>query len=99
MALNMISTGAMVLAGKVYENLMVDLIPWSDKLVERGRGMIMEVAGLDYEAAAALLDEAGGVKTALCMALGGCGRAEAEARLEAAGGLLRRALERNPGAD
>lgn len=93
MALNMISTGAMVLTGKIYGNLMVDLAPWSRKLVERGRGMIMEVAGLDYEAASTLLDEAGGVKTALCMALAGLDREAAEARLAEAGGMLRLAVD------
>jgi N-acetylmuramic acid 6-phosphate etherase len=91
--LNMISTAAWVLAGKVYGNRMVDLQATSAKLVERGRGLLMELAGLDYAAAAALLEAAGGsVKTALLMQLGPSCRAEAEARLAAAGGHLRRAL-------
>ncbi|MBM4117563.1 N-acetylmuramic acid 6-phosphate etherase [bacterium] len=93
LALNLISTAAWVLAGKVYGNRMVDLQAASEKLRERARGLLVELAGLDYAAASALLEAAGGsVKTALCMQLGGCSRAQAQARLAAAGGQLRRAL-------
>jgi N-acetylmuramic acid 6-phosphate etherase len=94
MTLNMISTAAMILTGKVYTNLMVDLKPLSEKLVERSRGVVAAVTGLDYDAAAALLQRADGrVKVALLMHLGACDADEAAARLDAAGGHLRRALE------
>jgi len=97
LVLNMISTAAWVLAGKVYGNRMVDLQATSAKLIERSRGLLMELAGLDYATATALLEAAGGsVKTALMMQLGGCPRAEAEARLAAAAGQLRRALAAAP---
>ena len=97
LVLNMISTAAWVLAGKVYGNRMVDLTATSAKLVERSRGLLMELAGLDYAAASALLEAAGGsVKTALLMQLGACTRAAAEARLAAANGHLRRALAAAP---
>lgn len=93
MTLNMISTGAMVLTGRVYGNLMVDLMPMSEKLEERSRGLIMTVTGVDYDRAAELLKAAGGVKCALLMEMAGVDRAEAEGRLEAAEGHLRRTLE------
>lgn len=93
MTLNMISTAAMVLTGRVYGNLMVDLVPWSEKLEERSRGLIMTVTGVSYERAGELLAEAGGVKCALLMELAGISKALAEGRLEAAGGHLRKALE------
>jgi N-acetylmuramic acid 6-phosphate etherase len=93
LALNMISNTAMILSGKVYGNRMVDLDALSEKLVERGRGLIMDLTDLDYPAAAALLGAADGhVKTALLMHLSGCEAAAARSRLDAAGGHLRRAL-------
>ena len=93
MALNMNSTTAMVLQGKTYGNLMVDLQATSDKLAARSRKIIMSVVGVDYETADSLLAEAGGsVKTALVMGLLGVSRSEAERRLAEAGGFVRRAL-------
>jgi N-acetylmuramic acid 6-phosphate etherase len=93
MILNMITTASMVRMGKVYENLMVDLKPNSDKLIERGKGIVMLLAGLDYDAAAALYDAAGrSVKTAVLMGRLKVTREEAERRLEAADGFLAHAL-------
>jgi N-acetylmuramic acid 6-phosphate etherase len=89
----MISTTAMIRLGKVYENLMVDLRPLSDKLTERSKGILMQLLQCSYDEAAALLTQAhGSVKRALFMGLAGCEAAEAEARLQEAGGVLRRAL-------
>lgn len=69
---NMISTELMVKAGKVYGNLMVDVRPTNEKLVERARRIVSEVAGVDAETAAALLDECGrDVKIAICRAISG----------------------------
>ena len=93
MTLNMITTAAMVLTGRVYGNLMVDLVPWSEKLEERSRGLIMTVTGVDYERAGELLKVAGGVKCALLMQMAGLDREAAELRLSKAEGHLRRALE------
>ena len=93
LVLNMISTATMVRLGKLYENMMVDLLATSQKLVERGRRTLMTVTGLDYDAACARLDEAGGsVKTAIVMTLAQVDRAVAEARLAAAGGFVREAV-------
>ena len=41
MVLNMITTGAMIRQGKVYENVMVDLMLTNAKLVERAKRIIM----------------------------------------------------------
>lgn len=93
MVLNMISTAAMVKLGKVYENLMVDLEPNSSKLIERGKGIIMVLAGLDYAAAEALYDASGrNVKVAVVMARLGVDRDAAEKRLAEANGFIARAL-------
>lgn len=92
--LNMITTATMVRLGKIYENMMVDLMATSQKLVERGRRTLMTVTGLDYEAACTRLDTAGGsVKVAIVMTLGNTGAGEARARLERAAGFVRGALE------
>ena len=94
LVLNMLTTATMVRLGKIYENMMVDLMATSRKLVERGRRTLMTVTGLDYEAACARLDEAqGSVKVAIVMTLAGVDAGDARARLERAGGFVRAALE------
>jgi len=93
LVLNMISTASMVKLGKVYENLMVDLRPNSEKLVARGKGIVMMLAGLDYKEAEAVYESSGrNVKVAVLMARKGASRAEAEKALHEAGGFLARAL-------
>ena len=97
LVLNMITTSAFVRIGKAYENMMVDLMATSEKLVERSRRTVLLVTGVDYAAASRAIEAAGGsVKTAIVMVKLGCPRAEAEARLAAAGGFVRRALEGAP---
>ena len=94
LVLNMITTAAFVRVGKVYENMMVDLMATSEKLVERSRRTVMTVTGVSREEAARAIEAAGkSVKTAIVMLQARCTRAEAEARLERARGFVRRALE------
>ena len=94
MMLTMITTTAMVRWGKTYENLMVDVAPTSQKLIERAKGLVMELGAIDYEEAGVLLDQTGfRVKPAVIMARAEVSLEEAERRLEAAGGRLRLALE------
>lgn len=50
-ALNIISTGAMVALGKVRGNSMIDLQIMSRKLRDRAIRLVSEIAGCDYEAA------------------------------------------------
>src|SRR5207244_13642469 len=79
--LNMITTAAFVRMGKAYENMMVDLMATSQKLVERSRRTVMTVTGVDYSTAAPTIEAAGKrVNTAIVMFKLGCGREEAEAR-------------------
>lgn len=92
LVLNTISTGAMIRLGKVYGNLMVDLMALSDKLKDRGERIVMECAAVDRPRARAAIEQAGGsVKVAIVMAKKGVGRDEAKQLLEAAGGFVRRA--------
>jgi len=89
LVLNTLTTGAMVLLGKVHGNLMVDLQVTCLKLQDRGERILMETAGVGREEARTLLEEAGGsVKLALLMALLGVGREEGARLLEEAGGRL-----------
>ena len=95
MVLNMLSTGSMVMVGKVYGNLMVDVQATNQKLKVRCENIVMEATGLDREAARAALEAADGqVKLAICMTLTGMDREAAQAALEQAGGRLRTVLER-----
>lgn len=91
MTLNMISTGAMVLLGKTYGNLMIDLQCRSEKLAARSRKMVMELLDLPFERASELLKGAGGsVKLALVMHWHECDRDRAGELLDEAGGFLSR---------
>jgi N-acetylmuramic acid 6-phosphate etherase len=94
LALNMLSTGVFIRLGYVYGNLMVNVQPKNEKLVDRARRIVSEAAGISPERAAALLADAGGkVRTAILMARTGAGREEAERRLSAAGGRISKALD------
>lgn len=93
MVLNMISSGVMVRLGLVYSNLMVNVQPKNEKLVDRAERIIMAVAGVGRAEAARALEGAGkDVRTAIVMAKLGVGREEAEARLAAARGRLREVI-------
>jgi N-acetylmuramic acid 6-phosphate etherase len=97
LVLNMLTTASMVRIGKIYENMMVDLQMTSLKLVERSKRTVMQVTGLDYEAASAVLAQTKGhVKTALVMVLGDVDLPEAARRLEAASGFVRPAVSGTP---
>lgn len=94
MILNMISTTAMVLVGKVYQNLMVDVVTSNEKLHTRAENIVMQATGVDTQAAREALAAANGsVKTAVVMVLLGISVAEAKVRLEKAQGHTRKALE------
>lgn len=93
LVLNMLSSGAMVRLGYVYSNLMVNVQPKNEKLVDRAARIIMAITGLEREAAAAVLEASGrNVRLAIVMGKLGLGRAEAEARLASCGGRIREAI-------
>jgi N-acetylmuramic acid 6-phosphate etherase len=91
--LNMISTATMVKLGKVYGNLMVDLMAVNDKLVDRGTRIISQITGLDFDSAKAKLYEAEkSVKTAIVMEKLNCSLVEARKKLDNANGFLRKVI-------
>lgn len=97
-ALNAITTAAMVRLGKVYKNLMVDLRPGSDKLVDRAARIVQAACGISRNEADDLMLKAGGeVKTAIVMQLCGIGVEASRERLAATEGHVRQALADGPG--
>jgi len=94
LVLNMISTGAMVKIGKVYQNLMVDMQATNIKLVDRACRMVCQATGCEREEAErALRQTSFEVKTAILMVLSGAEAAEAKTLLVAHNGFLRKALQ------
>ncbi len=91
--LNTITTGAMIRTGKAYGNLMVDLMAMSEKLRDRGERIVMEVGGVDRNAARSAIKAANGsVKLAVVMVRSGLQASEARRRLDLAGGIVRAAV-------
>ncbi|MBP1045485.1 N-acetylmuramic acid 6-phosphate etherase [Enterococcus sp. BWM-S5] len=80
--LNMLSTVSMIGIGKVYGNLMVDVKPTNEKLVERSKRIIMEATSCDYETAENYFSKSDeNVKLAIVMLLTSCSKEEAEEKL------------------
>lgn len=97
LVLNTISTGALIRIGKTFGNLMVDMRAMSQKLVDRGERIMMEVCGISRAEGRRAIDAAGGsVKTAIVMQKLGLSRGEAERALESAGGVIRRVVNEPP---
>lgn len=94
MILNMISTGAMVLNGKAYQNLMVDVKQSNEKLVVRAQNITMSATGCSREQAIEALKEANGsTKVAIVMLLAGINADQARQRLARTKGHVREAVE------
>jgi len=94
MVLNMISTTTMIQLGKVYGNLMVDLMAINDKLFDRGIRIIQQLTNVDYEIAKSTLIEAEkSVKTAIVMIKKSCSKDDAKSLLDQQNGFLRKIIE------
>ena len=94
MVLNMISTATMIRLGKVYGNLMVDLMAVNEKLVDRGIRIIQDFTNLDLENSRRILVAAiMSVKTAIVMAKKDCNLDVAEKLLLDANGFLRDVID------
>ena len=94
MILNMISTATMIRLGKVYGNLMVDLMAVNEKLVDRGIRIIQDITNLDLENSRRILIAAKmSVKTALVMVKKDCNFDIAEKLLMDANGFIRDVID------
>jgi N-acetylmuramic acid 6-phosphate etherase len=60
LALNTITTAAMVRAGRVHDRFMVDVVPANDKLVRRVTDLVAESCAVDADTAAAALESCDG---------------------------------------
>ena len=90
LVLNTLSTGAMIRLGKVFGNLMVDLMALSAKLHDRGERIVMEVGGVSRDEARQAIDRAkGSVKLAIVMARRKVDAAVARRLLDKADGFVR----------
>lgn len=91
--LNMISTISMIGIGKVYNNLMVDVKPTNEKLVERSKRIIMQATEADYETAAHYFEAAEqNVKLAIVMILTNSDKEAASEKLVQADGFVKKTL-------
>ncbi|MBB6672134.1 N-acetylmuramic acid 6-phosphate etherase [Cohnella nanjingensis] len=92
--LNMLTTASMIKVGKVYDNLMVDLQPSNDKLVDRAKRIIqLATQAPDSEVEAAYAAADGHVKTAIVMIRASVGRQEARQLLERADDFVSSAID------
>jgi N-acetylmuramic acid 6-phosphate etherase len=90
--LNLLSSLLMILLGRVYDGLMVDVQATNEKLLRRSEDMVMRLAGCTRDEARDALGRArGSVKLAILLSRG-CDLDTATALLDRAGGHLRKAL-------
>ena len=94
LVLNMLTTASMILMGKCYQNLMVDVQASNEKLKARAIRIVMQATDCDKAIAEETLKQADqNAKLAIMMILSGLGCAQAEALLEKHQGKLQLALE------
>jgi N-acetylmuramic acid 6-phosphate etherase len=93
MVLNMISTGAMTRLGYVYGNLMVNVSPRNEKLIQRVVGILERATGADHETARRTLAASSNrTPVAVVMLAAGVARAQAAAALKKSRGHVRQAI-------
>lgn len=94
LVLNMLTTASMILMGKCYQNLMVDVQASNEKLKARAIRIVMQATDCDKALAEETLKQADqNAKLAIMMILSGLDRAQAEALLEKHHGKLQLALK------
>ena len=94
MVCNIISTTAMIKMGKVYENLMIDVMPTNEKLYSRAYNIIVMATGVSLEEAKQLMAKYKTVKKSIFSVMSGVAEEEkVEEYLAAAKGHIRNALK------
>ena len=92
--LNMISTMTMIGVGKVYDNLMVDLKPTNQKLIQRSIRIIKDICDLNDEEAKLLYEKADqNIKTAVVMYLCDTTKDDAQNKLLKHNGVIKQAIK------
>jgi N-acetylmuramic acid 6-phosphate etherase len=99
--LNLLSCLLMILLGRVYQGLMVDVRALNEKLVRRSEDMLIRLTGRSRDEARAALERANGSVKVAVLLLQGCDPDRATDLLDRAGGQLGKALEllKAPGSD
>ncbi len=93
MVLNMISTAAMTRLGYVYGNLMVNVAPKNEKLLQRAIGILEQATGANHESATKALKASGNrTPVAVVMLAAGVTRSQAVAALKKSKGHVRQAI-------
>ena len=90
--LNVFSSLVMILLGRVYEGLMVDVQAANQKLVQRSESILKRLTGCSGEQVCEALRQANGNVKLAVLILRGCDLQEATHILDRAGGQLRAAL-------
>jgi N-acetylmuramic acid 6-phosphate etherase len=92
--LNTLSTTVMIKIGKVYQNLMVDMIPTNAKLMVRAERIVQEVTAAPLERVRQVLEASNyNIKAAIVMLEAGCTLQAAQDLLTRAEGVVGRALQ------
>ncbi|MED4796710.1 MULTISPECIES: N-acetylmuramic acid 6-phosphate etherase [Priestia] len=92
LVLNMLTTASMIQIGKVYSNLMVDVQPTNDKLVQRAKNIIAELTGVSPEEAAESLQTYKTPKAAILALLTSIEADEVHRLLDKHDGHLKKAI-------
>jgi len=93
MVLNIISTAAMTRLGYVYGNLMVNVAPKNEKLLQRAIAILERATGANHESASQALKASGNrTPVALVMLAAGVTRSQAAAALKKSKGHVRQAI-------
>lgn len=94
LVLNMLTTGSMIKLGKVYENLMVDVKPSNEKLIDRCERIVVSATKLTREEAKkCLIETAYQPKKAIIMAKTGASLKEVEGALIQTEGMAAKAID------
>jgi N-acetylmuramic acid 6-phosphate etherase len=93
-ALNVLSSVLMILLGRVYQGLMVDVQATNRKLVQRSENMLMRLTSCSHEAAGDALRRANGSVKLAVLLLNGCSVDDGVRLIEQANGRLGVALAR-----
>ena len=94
MVLNMLSTGVMIKLGKVYSNLMVDVVASNEKLVNRAVSIVCSATGESEDVAKSALEKCDyHCKTAVVMILINCDEEKARNLLDSANGRIADAIK------
>jgi N-acetylmuramic acid 6-phosphate etherase len=91
--LNALSSLLMILLGKVYQGLMVDVRISNEKLMRRGEHILVQLTGCSHNDAHDALSRADGSVKVAALLLRGCELEEATKLLNRSGGQLRAALD------